>query len=182
MGADYISATCVLPHDRHNIELSGFLCEEFKSIIKLSISEKFYNSVIAGDTVAEYSVYDFFQDAESYDDLINQLVGLYGEITVYYTRDIDNITDQQGRPCLITGGLSWGDSPTNSFDTIALFDALELFNKPLKMLEDETWTIDPVVPVKITLDVTGFTEDEIAQIENLHQAFTKRVVNENRLD
>ena len=44
-----------------------------------------------------------------------------------------DVADAQfgGRRYWVTGGMSWGDSPTDSFDAVCVFDSLHLYAEPL---------------------------------------------------
>jgi hypothetical protein len=45
-------------------------------------------------------------------------------------RDVSAI-EFGGRTYWLTGGLSWGDSPTEAFDAIAALDSIKLFDEPI---------------------------------------------------
>jgi|TARA_R110001583_G_scaffold16234_4_gene66116 hypothetical protein len=59
-------------------------------------------------------------------ELVNEVTSLIGEGNVFL-RDIAHIT-LQDTSYMFSGGMTWGDCPTESYDTLCLIDAAGLFN------------------------------------------------------
>lgn len=52
------------------------------------------------------------------------------------SRDASSITID-GRTVLVTGGMSWGDTPTDCFDAVAYVGGFGIYKEPLVVMSDD---------------------------------------------
>lgn len=130
MGADMMLTITQLPHNANNEPVYGThvvseLCDrldtlDFKEL--LNIGEDYLWAYIEDKS-----------DLEVTTEVVQRLQGLFADWfgTEPQSRDVCRI-QIQGRWYLATGGLSWGDSPTDAFDDIMLLERVEdLFDDPI---------------------------------------------------
>lgn len=114
MGADYLGAMC--PMEISKDEAKARLRRYKEEWLLSHLDDYFCQQYDETDDKTEYQ-----QAIEWVDECIEATYGYYEhgsrETAVYRYRDID---------FLVTGGLSWGDDPTDAFQPIGVVQSLEL--------------------------------------------------------
>jgi len=105
MGADYLS-TCVIidkDYDSFIADLKSFIIESEDSIIDKIFSELYeYDEDVINESRERNILLNLI---EAFDDLVR------------YGKDL-SILIRKGIQVVVTGGFSWGDYPTDSFEII----------------------------------------------------------------
>lgn len=132
MGADFMVAIAALPHrsDGKHVDLT------------VEQATKIIHSRIAGiDDAVLYDLLDLYRGLDG-DDTIDKdrdsLLWLAGDMckeALGNNRDT-TVREIGGRYYLLTGGMSWGDTPTDSFDNVGLMGDLAVFDEPLTPEEE----------------------------------------------
>jgi hypothetical protein len=123
MGADFTYAICKIPVDTNNtMILSG-------DNLKRAVKQRFLKLADEDDlftrTLEDCGVYA--DDAERVNSLADEIADFLVNHGVL--RDVLDL-HLDGKHYFITGGMSWGDEPTDSFPTINLIDALGITEEP----------------------------------------------------
>jgi hypothetical protein len=123
MGADFTYAICKIPVDTNNtMILSGDNLKRAvkQRFLKLSVEEDLFTR-----TLEDCGVYA--DDAERVNSLADEIADFLANYGVL--RDVSDL-HLDGKHYFITGGMSWGDEPTDSYPTINLIDALGITEEP----------------------------------------------------
>lgn len=80
--------------------------------------------------LSEYCAREFDEatDEEEYAEAVSYVIGKIEEAYSYYehgSRDTE-VRKINGTDWLITGGMSWGDDPTDAYEPVSIVSALEL--------------------------------------------------------
>ena len=82
------------------------------------------------DTLANYCAQEFYNetDDENYAEAIEWMTGKVAEVYGYYERGSreTEVRAIDGTDWLITGGMSWGDDPTDAFEPINIVSIFRL--------------------------------------------------------
>ena len=72
---------------------------------------------------------DFFQAVA--ERVSNAIETAYGD-----SRELGTFRDNSGELWAITGGMSWGDDPTDAFDAVRIFDIFQYWDETIRNKED----------------------------------------------
>ena len=123
MGADFVYAICKIPTNTEG----EFV--DFGEALDRAIVKRFRNVALNKDllleTVEDCGIYVTESQEEDYESLVSDLATNVAAFvsTAWQSRDISSIKID-GKYYWITGGMSWGDSPTDSYDIVNLIDSL----------------------------------------------------------
>jgi len=128
MGADFTYAVCKIPVDTNNtMILSG-------DNLKRAVKQRFLKLADEGDlflrTLEDCGVL-YSEDEENVQEIVAQKADEIADFLANYgvLRDVSDL-HLEGKHYFITGGMSWGDEPTDSYPTINLIDALGITEEP----------------------------------------------------
>jgi len=128
MGADFTFAICNIPVDTNNtMILSG-------DNLKRAVTERFLK-ISREDNLFLTTLEDcgvlYSEDDEDVESIIADKANEVADFLSNYglLRDVADL-HLEGKHYFITGGMSWGDEPTDSYDIINLIDALGITNEP----------------------------------------------------
>lgn len=114
MGADFLGA--FVPMETSRDSAKSKLREYPEGFVLDHLSDYFAQEFYEEDGKTEYE-----QALEYVDNAIDFVYDLYAhesrEVTVFKYRDVD---------ILVTGGMSWGDDPTDAFQPMGVVQSLEL--------------------------------------------------------
>lgn len=133
MGADFIIAGCPSPVDRNEQPITT-ATPEFIEMLRQRI-----RAVVATNPHALQGYYGM-EDEEWLADGVTSLDTMVVDITALVNewwdvrRDIAWRTiGEDPRLWLFTGGMTWGDDPSDSFSLIDFIDTFDLFDEPFDM-------------------------------------------------
>lgn len=122
MGADFMCAISTLPHTENCWTLDLSVEAALSDIAQKRIAAM--NSNVVAE-LAELYIGEDFEPESLIDEVIKLIWVALGNSRDTTVREID------GKLYLITGGMSWGDTPTDSFDAVGLMGDLGVWDEPL---------------------------------------------------
>jgi hypothetical protein len=117
MGADFLFDCIIIKKGKNLKELEGQLLEQCKALDlhKLSTNER---ERIADNFNMEQDLFMFPEE------VIDLMCGaIQDTFHAFESRECSGFTFK-GYEIILTGGMSWGDAPTDAFDTFNRFNAL----------------------------------------------------------
>lgn len=142
MGAEYLEAGTSLPHDVHRniVDVDETLINR---LLTPKVQDRLVQFIMENGISVIDTCMDLDEDIEESLDAIREFVTEHGAhfvlemYQVFYELDESDLSfDKYGVPMYTTGGESWGDSPTDDFDAVALIGTIGIFDKPI-FIEDE---------------------------------------------
>jgi len=139
MGADFLFATCEWPKVRN-----GELAVNSGPLVG-AIMSRLAKVIATTESLADFGYYgnwdeetdDWRNEAvESCREVVDDIFGVdlkWGRNDVATFDPEWNTHDKSRRMWVMTGGMSWGDVPTDAFDTLCILDALGIMNEPFEI-------------------------------------------------
>jgi len=125
MGADFVFSICEWPHDADGkgIEASAELVEKVKERFTVEFNKRNHD-------LGDWGIYAESDDPEEMALILQgfheQIEGLFGG---GWLRDVSNLR-LHNRDYIITGGMSWGDEPTDSYHLIDILQSWSVTSEP----------------------------------------------------
>jgi len=125
MGADFIYSICRIPYTGDgDVLFSGFTVA--------SVIKQRFLKIDREEVLSNLEDCGIYYDGEDFDSFVSEKAN---EVFNFFESGW-NLSDTailvlEGRHYYITGGMSWGDTPTDSYDIIAFINALEITEKPI---------------------------------------------------
>lgn len=123
MGADFTYAICRIPYDEAGeVFYSGNIV---KNVMKQRFLKSFREEEQFWGTLEDCG---YFYEEENIEEVAEEIADFFDK--GWGLRDTATLTLDE-KHYFITGGLSWGDEPTDSYKIIALIDALGITDKAI---------------------------------------------------
>lgn len=129
MGADYLRCVCAWPtlHDGTTMDVTN---PRHRELIFDRFKEMLANERIPYVYAFEECT-DPAEDADAFDDEATVIFGdKLDELNDTFTSREVTTLEIDGRLYMETGGMSWGDDPTEAFPILSFFDDLGIFQAP----------------------------------------------------
>mgnify|MGYP006266751991 CR=1 FL=1 len=126
MGADFCFAATPAPVDQHG----ELLTTTEKGGVMTQIAERLRSIESIDDFILNFTGYEPEEedDPSTFDYAVEQVGQFINEWRL--SRELIVTTFDTDRKWIVSGGMSWGDDPTNEFAVLSFIEATRIFEEP----------------------------------------------------